>query len=154
MTFVAELIPYCNFPLKSSVWHTWSLREIEETYLASLGSIRYVRKRLQLWKQNSNAKITLLLSKAQNLEEGLSEGNIIYLVWEFGILRYMWNLEIWVRFCFGMRNNSLKMQKYWLTALFFSVKILNVILEGDYKENGKESWELIFEKYLFKYKDQ
>lgn len=54
-----------------------------------------------------------------------------------------------------MRNNSLKMQKYWLTAIFFSVKILNVILEGDYKENGKESSELIFEKYLFlKYKDQ
>lgn len=54
-----------------------------------------------------------------------------------------------------MRNNSLKMQKYWLTAIFFSVKILNVILEGDYKQNGKESSELIFEKYLFlKYKDQ
>ena len=90
MTFVEELIPYYNFPLKSSVWHTWSLWEIEETYLASLGPKRYVRKRLQLWKQNFNAKTTLLLLKAQNLEEGLSGENINSLVWG------VWDFEIYV----------------------------------------------------------
>ena len=43
-----------------------------------------------MWKQNFNAKTTLLLLKAQNLEEGLSGENINSLVWG------VWDFEIYV----------------------------------------------------------